>query len=85
VGNGVGNIAEETLLQRTVQPEFLGRVGSLLSVSAVVGGSFAYGVGGFLVEASSPRTVFLLGGAGVLAVTGLTQRALRKPVGQADS
>lgn len=84
-GNGLANIAEETLLQQSVEPEYLGRVGGLLTSAAFLGSSIAYAAGGFFVEAASPRTVLVVAGCGVLLVCLLVQGALRKAVAQVNS
>ncbi|MDQ3985752.1 MAG: MFS transporter [Actinomycetota bacterium] len=67
-GNALNNTAGDTLLQQNVPAAMLGRVFGL-SVSAAVSGSIvAYAAGGFLLELTSPRAVFIVGGTGVIAV-----------------
>jgi hypothetical protein len=49
----------------------LGRVFGVTSTAAFVGGGIAYAAGGPLLDATSPRFVFVLAGVGVIAVVGL--------------
>lgn len=79
-GNGADNVASDTLIQRSVPREMLGRVFGVTSTAAFVGGSIAYAAGGPLLDATSPRFVFLVAGAGVLGVVGLAHVMLpREP------
>jgi hypothetical protein len=48
----------------------LGRVFGVTSTAAFVGGGIAYAAGGVLLDATSPRFVFVVAGVGVLAVVG---------------
>lgn len=68
-GNAVQVIASDTLVQQVVERAMLGRVFALVRTAAIAGGSLAALVGGVLLDVTSPRTVFVLGGAGVLCVT----------------
>jgi MFS family permease len=68
-GNGAENVAAETLIQRIVPRPMLGRTFGLVSTAAFGGSTVAYAFSGFLVDVTSPRTVFLIGGSGVLVVT----------------
>lgn len=70
-GNGADNVASDTLIQRTVPREMLGRVFGVTSTAAFVGGGIAYAAGGPLLDATSPRFVFLVAAVGVLAVVAL--------------
>lgn len=72
-GNGADNVASDTLIQRSVPREMLGRVFGVTTTAAVVGGGIAYTAGGPLLDATSPRFVFLVAAAGVMAVVGLAQ------------
>lgn len=67
-GNALNNVAGDTLLQQTVPPQMLGRIIGLSSFAARSGSLVAYAAGGVLLELTSPRAVFIIGGAGVLAV-----------------
>ena len=79
-GNGADNVASDTLIQRSVPRELLGRVFGVTSTAAFVGGGIAYAAGGVLLDATSPRFVFLFAGVGVLAVVGLAHVMLpREP------
>ncbi len=69
VGNGVGNIGGDTLIQRSVPPSMLGRVFGLTKTAAFVGSGLAYAIGGVLVDLMSPRAVFVAASAGVLAAS----------------
>jgi MFS family permease len=69
LGNGAENIGVETLLQRIVPRALLGRTFGVASTAAFGGSTLAYAVSGFLLDLTSPRTVFVIGGSGVLAVT----------------
>lgn len=70
-GNGGENVASDTLIQRSVPRETLGRVFGVTSTAAFVGGGLAYAAGGPLLDATSPRFVFLVAAGGVIAVVGL--------------
>ncbi len=76
LGNGADNVASDTLIQRSVPREMLGRVFGVTSTAAFVGGGIAYAAGGPLLDATSPRFVFVLAGVGVLAVVGLAAMML---------
>jgi MFS family permease len=69
LGNGAENIGVETLIQRIVPRALLGRTFGVASTAAFGGSTLAYAVSGFLLDLTSPRTVFVIGGSGVLAVT----------------
>ena len=64
-GNGLDNVAADTLVQRSVPRPLLGRVFGAVTTAALLGGSLASLAGGVLLDLTSPRTVFLLAGAGV--------------------
>ena len=81
VGNGADNVASDTLIQRSVPREMLGRVFGVTSTAAFVGGGIAYAVGGPLLDATSPRFVFLVAAAGVLGVVGVAH-VLLPPAGR---
>jgi MFS family permease len=68
IGNGVDNVATDTLIQQAVPREMLGRVFGLVATAPFAGSTLAYAAGGFLLDLTSPRTVFLIGGIGVLIV-----------------
>jgi MFS family permease len=69
LGNGIENIAADTLIQRAVPREMLGRIFGLVATAPFAGSTLAYAAGGFLLDLTgSPRTVFVIGGVGVLMV-----------------
>ena len=81
-GNGAGNVATDTLIQRSVPRGMLGRVFGVTSTAAFVGGGIAYAAGGPLLDATSPRFVFLVAAAGVAAVVGLAHVMLPRDAGR---
>jgi MFS family permease len=68
VGNAVSVVATDTLIQSTVPREMLGRVFGLVGTAPFAGHTLAFAAGGFLLDLTSPRTVFIIGGIGVLVV-----------------
>jgi MFS family permease len=68
VGNAVEVVATDTLVQSTVPREMLGRVFGLVGTAPFAGHTLAFAAGGFLLDFTSPRTVFLIAGLGVLLV-----------------
>jgi MFS family permease len=68
-GNGAENVGVETLIQRIVPRPLLGRTFGVAATAAFGGSTLAYAVSGFLLDVTSPRAVFVIGGSGVLAVT----------------
>jgi MFS family permease len=69
VGNGLQDIATDTLLQQAVPRRFLGRaVGAVYSAS-FAGELVAYGTAGILVDLAGARTVLVGAGGGLLALT----------------
>lgn len=77
-GNGLENVANDTLIQQVVPREMLGRVFGLVATAAFGGSTLAYAAGGFALDLTSARTVFLIGGAGVLVVTAFLWVSLRR-------
>jgi MFS family permease len=78
VGNAVEVVAMDTLVQRSVPREMLGRVFGLVGTAAPAGHTLAFAAGGFLVDATSPKTVFLIAGFGVLLVLVPVMLVLRR-------
>lgn len=71
VGNGFQNVANDTLLQRNVASELLGRVfGTVYSVPYVAI-LMTYSAGGVLLTLTSARVVFVVAGLGTLAAAPL--------------
>ena len=67
-GNGIEIVASETIFQRHVPRHLLGRVYGLTSTAVAIGAGIAMALGGFLVDATSPRVAFVVAGAGGLIV-----------------
>lgn len=76
-GNGVLNGAGDTIVQRYVPRELVGRVFGLVVAGFGIGFGFAALLGGFLVDATSPRATFVIAGAGALLVAALAAPVLR--------
>jgi MFS family permease len=72
------NIAADTLIQRAVPPQMLGRVFGLVSTAGFGGSTLAYAAGGPLLDLTSPRAVFVIAGTGILAVTAFLWFSLRR-------
>jgi len=68
-GNGLEVVATDTLVQRSVPPSHRGRVFGVVSAATLLGGAVARGLGGILLDLTSARATFVIGGSGVLLVT----------------
>lgn len=68
LGNGIQNVASSTLIQQLVPREMLGRVFGLFGTAASAGSAIAYSLAGVLLDVTSPRVTFVVGGLGGLAV-----------------
>jgi MFS family permease len=83
-GNGLEVVATDTLVQRSVPRSHRGRVFGVVSAATLLGGAVARGLGGVLVDLTSARATFVIGGSGVLLVTlvavGLFRAIGRGPV-----
>jgi MFS family permease len=77
-GNAADVVAMDTLVQQAVPRHMLGRVFGLVGTAAPLGHSLAFAAGGFLVEATTPRIVFLIAGLGVLLVLVPVMLVLRR-------
>lgn len=75
-GNGLENVACDTLIGRTVSPSKLGRVFGTVYGPIFLADALAAAVGGLLLAATSPRVVFVVAGGGVLAVLLLVRTML---------
>jgi MFS family permease len=75
-GNGMEIVASDTIFQRHVPRHLLGRVYGLSTSAAAIGSGVAMALGGFLVDATSPRTALVVAGAGGLLVTAIAAPAL---------
>ncbi len=76
VGNGVENVATDTLLQRAVPRRYLGRVFGAVYTGAVVGELIAYAVTGPLLEVVPSRVAFVAAGVATATVAVWLLRAL---------
>jgi MFS family permease len=83
VGNGIENVAADTLLQKVVPRSMLGRVFGVYYGGVFLAEGLAYAAGGPLVELTSPRVVFVIAGCGTLAAMLLVWRLLPRPAGEA--
>jgi MFS family permease len=75
-GNGIEIVASETIFQQHVPRHLLGRVYGLTATAVAVGSGIAMALGGFLVDATSPRVALLVAGGGGLLVTAIAAPAL---------
>jgi len=75
-GNGIEIVAGDTAFQQGVPRHLLGRVYGLTSTAVGIGTGIAMVLGGFLVDATSPRIAFLVAGVGGLLVTAIAAPTL---------
>ena len=66
-GNGLENIATDTLIRRRIDPTMLGRVFGLGRTAAYAATSLSTVIAGVLVEILGARWVFIGAGAGTVA------------------
>lgn len=79
-GNGIEVVAGETIIQQQVPRGMIGRVYGFTSSATALGLGVSQAGGGLLVDATSPRTTFLIAGAGALLVTlAIAPTMLRAP------
>jgi sugar phosphate permease len=78
VGNGLGLVGEDTLIQRYVPGHLLGRVFGAIATSIFLGSTIAYALGGVFVDVTSPRIALIASGIAVFGVAGATWPALRR-------
>ncbi|HEY2600611.1 MAG TPA: MFS transporter [Thermoleophilaceae bacterium] len=78
IGNGLGLVGEDTLLQRHAPEHMLGRVFGAFGASVFLGSTIAYAAGGVFVDATSPRTALIASGIAVFVVAALTWPALSR-------
>lgn len=76
VGNGLQDIATDTILQQQVPRELLGRVVGAVYSASFAGELVAYVAAGPLVDLFGPRGVLVGAGAGLLALTAVAARGL---------
>jgi MFS family permease len=65
--NGVDNVTTDTILQKRVNEAFLGRVFAVRFLTYSVGEALAYPVGGLIVDATGPRSTYLIAAAATAA------------------
>jgi MFS family permease len=84
-GNGLDNIARDTLIQRTVPGAMLGRVYGLTGTAAFLSSGLAYAAGGVLLDFMSARTVFVIAGAGTFAAVLIANAMLPSGAGEPEA
>ena len=79
-GNAIEVLAMETVVQQRVQQGMIGRVYGFISSLTWLGLGVSTGLGGLVVDATSPRFAFLIGSiGGVLTVVAVAPTLLRAP------
>ena len=63
VSNGVDNVTTDTILQKRVNEAYLGRVFAVRFLTYSVGEALAYPLGGLVVDATGPRSTYLIAAA----------------------
>lgn len=76
-GNGLDVVATDTLVQRSVPRSHRGRVFGVVSGATLIGAAVARGFGGVLLDLTSSRATFVIGGSCVLLVTALSLALFR--------
>lgn len=66
IGNGLQNLGNDTILQRFVPKEYLGRVFGTVYSFAHLAAMLSYMVAGPLIDRTSPRVVYNIMGVGIL-------------------
>ncbi len=82
VGNGIENVAADTLLQKVVPRSMLGRVFGVYYGGVFLAEGLAYAAGGPLLELTSPRVVFVIAGCGTIAAMLLVWLLLPRSSGE---
>jgi MFS family permease len=78
IGNGLEVVATDTLVQRSVPGSHRGRVFGVVGAATLLGAAIARGLGGVLLDLTSARATFVIGGVGLLAVTVVVVVLLRR-------
>ncbi len=79
-GNGIEVVAMETIIQQRVPRGMIGRVYGFISSATSLGLGVSMGLGGVLVDATSPRFAFLVASiGGLLTVIAVAPTMLRAP------
>jgi MFS family permease len=77
-GNGIENVAMETIVQQRVPRGMIGRVYGFVSSTTSLGLGISMGLGGLLVDATSARFAFLVASiGGVLSILAVAPTLLR--------
>lgn len=76
-GNGLENVANDTLVQRTVPRALLGRAFGAVYGGASVGENVAFAAGGPLVDLIGARGTYIVAGCGTLATLAIVWVLLR--------
>lgn len=84
VGISLMEVGPTTLVQRTVPRHLLGRVFANLYGAIGVAAGFSYLVGGPLLDRLSPRTVFVVAGAGGIAASAILALRLLTSTGHEE-
>jgi MFS family permease len=79
-GNGMDVAAQTTIVQRRTPAAMLGRMSGALNSAVAVGFLCAYLGGGALVEATSPRTAFVVATIGTLGAVWVARPVWNSPV-----
>ncbi len=82
LGIAAMDVAVNTLLQRAVPRELLGRVFGTLYGTIGIAASLSYLLGGLLIDLTNARTAFLIGGTGGLLATLAVAAAFRHSTGK---
>lgn len=77
-GNGLDVVATDTLVQREIPRSHRGRVFGVVAATTLLGAAIGRGAGGIVVDLTSARATFIIGGSGVLLVTLLTLALFRR-------
>jgi MFS family permease len=75
-GNGIEIVSSDTIFQQNVPRSMIGRLYGFSSSAVAIGSGVAMGLGGFLVDATSPRFAFVVAGVGGLFVAACAAPAL---------
>jgi MFS family permease len=79
-GNGIEVVAMETIIQQRVPRGMIGRVYGFISSTTSLGLGVSMGLGGIIVDTTSPRTAFLVASiGGLLTVLAVAPTMLRAP------
>lgn len=68
-GNGLDVVATDTLVQREIPRSHRGRVFGVVASMTLLGAAIGRGLGGIVLDSTSARATFVIGGSGVLMVT----------------